>query len=202
MSSAAPQTADRRQLSPDALERLRQTIIAHFAEHLYHRVGLRDICSAAKVSPKTVYKYFGNKEELMLACVEPDLRALTERAREGAEAAADAREALRALTDAQFGFYAEHPAVARVIFLNLPPAFWVEQRSPAQTEFQQLFEATLARVGGDLRLPEGAPLGLLRDAVSGGGHRVIMRWLIDGERADLRAQGRHFFDVLSGVIGL
>lgn len=194
-------TPDRRQISPEALERLRQSIVRHFAEHLYHRVGIRDICTDAQVSPKTVYKYFGTKEELMLGCIEPDLRALTERARQGAAEASTPREALRALTSAQFGFYAEHPAVARVIFLNLPPAFWIEERSPAQTAFQRLFAQQLAALAADARLTESR-LALLRDAVSGAGHRVIMRWLVDGERDDLRARGELFYSVLSGLVGI
>lgn len=198
--SAGPAT-DLRRIQPADLERLRRTVIAHFAEHMHHRVGMRAICEDARVSSKTVYKYFGSKEALLLACIEPDLRALTERAEALATAASTPTEALFALGAAQFMFYAEHPAVARIVFLNLPAAYWLEQVSPAQTAFQALLERTLraAVEEGSLRLPPGASWDLARDIVNGAAYRIIVRWLLDGSRADLVALGATFATVIARV---
>ena len=65
---------DKRTLAPEALENLRKTVIELFANGLFHEVGIREIASKAKVSPQTIYKYFGNKDELIFACIEPDLK--------------------------------------------------------------------------------------------------------------------------------
>ncbi len=55
---------DRRKISADALERLRATVVELFASGLFHEVGMREIARTAQVSPKTIYKYFGDKERL------------------------------------------------------------------------------------------------------------------------------------------
>ena len=54
-------TTDKRKISPDALERLRTTVIELFAEGLFHQIGMREIASRAGVGLQTIYKYFGNK---------------------------------------------------------------------------------------------------------------------------------------------
>ena len=184
------------------LERLRQTLIAHFGEHLYHRVGLRDICREAGVSTKTVYKYFGSKDELLLACVEPGLRELTERTRAGIAAAGTPRAALQVFAEEQFRFYAEHPEVARIVFLNIPEAYWLEGRSAAHGELQVLLEAALGRVADAFKLPADAEITLLHDICSGSVYRIIVRWLIEGQRVDLRQHGQIFFDLLATSVGL
>lgn len=182
MTVEAAARRDARTLGEPALEALRTTILSHFARDRYHRVGIRDICAEARVSPKTVYKYFGNKEELLLACIEPDMAELARRASDAHDAAADPLAALRAFADVQLRFYAENPAVARIVFLNIPMSYWLEHHSPAQSEFQALLERTLRVALGPLSAPQ---LQMVRDAASGAVHRVIVRWLAEGEPDDL-----------------
>lgn len=195
-------THDARRIQPDDLERLRRTVIGHFAEDMHHRVRIRAICEEARVSTKTVYKYFGSKEALLLACIEPDLQALTDRAEAMAREADTPTDALFALGAAQFSFYAARPAVARIVFLNLPAAYWIEQVSPAQTAFQALLDRVLraAREHGAITLPPGASGELVRDIVNGAAYRVITRWLLDGSREDLVTRGRRFAEVIAQAL--
>ena len=69
---------DKRLIAPEAIEKLRKTVLALFADNHFHEVGIRDICKQAGVSQKTIYKYFGNKEQLLLACIEQDLQTLSD----------------------------------------------------------------------------------------------------------------------------
>ena len=59
--------ADGRLIKPETLTLLRNTILECFAQGQFHQVGIREICQKARVSPQTVYKYFGNKEGLFTA---------------------------------------------------------------------------------------------------------------------------------------
>lgn len=195
--SNQPATGDARRLGQAELERLRRTIISHFASHLYHQVGLREICRDAQVSPKTVYKYFGSKEELMLACVEPDLEELLRHTRVAVEGATGRREALWAVARCQFAFYAERPAVARVVFLNLPEAYWMEQRSPAELAREVLVNELLAAAAPERRRGEAA---LVIDVSAGAVRRLVVRWLIEGQTHDLRARGEAFLSLMEGVV--
>ncbi|MCK0068098.1 TetR/AcrR family transcriptional regulator [Kordiimonas laminariae] len=188
--------SDKRKIKPEALESLRATILALFSEDEFHRVGIRDICKRAKVSPQTVYKYYGNKEELLLACIEPDMVELTALAKERSRTAVGLKAKLSALASTQFEFYAERPVIAKLVFMNLPPIFWVNRASVAQAEFQDLYEDVLkeARAAGEL--PDTLDLTLLQDISSGAASRVILRWLSAGAKDDLRTSGKAYFELL------
>lgn len=181
----AAMSKDKRKLAEDTLEALRHTIIEHFSGGQFHEVGIRDICQHAKVSPKTVYKYFGSKEDLLLACIETDLNNLTLRAESMLASLEDPRQRLHALVEAQLGFYAENPTIARIVFLNLPVAYWVSQQSEAQTRFQiiSLHEISEAQRQGII-IPDIAPR-MVQDITSGAVNRLITRWLLDGCVEDL-----------------
>src|SRR5664280_2721668 len=61
-------------------EREHQTLeAAHalFAEHGYARVTMDDVADAVGVTKPLLYRYFGNKERLYLACMEPEGELLT-----------------------------------------------------------------------------------------------------------------------------
>lgn len=61
---------------PEALERLRRVIIELLAADQLQNVSMREIIRRGQVSPNTIYKYFGSKEQLFLACISPDLHQL------------------------------------------------------------------------------------------------------------------------------
>jgi len=180
---------DRRVIRPEALRRLRSIIIEHFSRAEYHEVGIRDICKQAGVSPQTVYKYFGNKEDLLLACVEEDLARLGENAVAAATAAGDDVEAgLRGIFGAQFDFYAEHAAIARIIFLNLPTSYWVKRRSAAHARFYDAMERLIAEQQQLGKIRGDVPADVLRDWVTGGANRMLLRWITQGgDPAELAA---------------
>lgn len=59
-----------------ARARIRNAALQHFAEYGFHRATIRDIASAAGVSPGMVRHYFGSKDELRKACDSYALEAL------------------------------------------------------------------------------------------------------------------------------
>lgn len=189
-------TKDGRQINPDALEKLRQTIIGLFADNAFQDVGIRDICKQSGVSPQTVYKYFGDKQELMLACIEEDLAELTRQCEDRYREATTLREAAEALCLGQFEFYAAHPTIARIMFMNLPASYWIERRSDVQTRYQVLLKEFLDRVRTEGRISGAYETTIAQDIVTGAASRIIIRWLTDGAQQDLVSVGQQFCDVL------
>lgn len=191
-----PMREDKRKLAQPTLEALRHTIIQHFSDALYHEVGIRDICQQAKVSPKTVYKYFGSKQELLLACIETDLNELTDNATQLMERESQHLMRLRALVLAQLTFYANNPTVARIVFLNLPAAYWVNQQSAAQTRFQTIsLQALIEAQRCGVIAPHIKPQ-MVQDLSAGAVNRLITRWLLDGCENDLLAMGTEAMQAL------
>lgn len=127
---------DRRKISPEALERLRRTVIELFAEGLFHEVGIRDVARRAKVGMPTIYKYFGGKDELIYACIEQDLRGLTEDLQTAVAGAdpSDVRAQIQAFGLTFFGFYLTNRRIAEIVFLNVPARKWTVEPGFVQVE--------------------------------------------------------------------
>jgi TetR/AcrR family transcriptional regulator, fatty acid metabolism regulator protein len=118
---------DRRQLTDGKREKIRQVIINLFADALFHDVGIRDICARAEVTPKTIYKHFGNKETLLISAIAPDMARLTQDMEVAATGLASTTDRLEAVTSAFISFYFDNLPVARIVFLNIPSAYFVSQ---------------------------------------------------------------------------
>lgn len=176
-------SADKRLISGEALEKLRNVLIRLFSEGMFHEVGIRDICTQAKVSPKTVYKYFGNKEQLLAACVEQDLKDLAELTADKVEEVESVKDKIRAQVDVILNFYQQRPAVARMVFLNIPIVYWLQSASPAHFQHRQIGrDVYKLAVEQDLIKP-GLQEDIVSEMIAGGINRVISSCLYE-DKAD------------------
>ena len=179
------QSPDKRKLSPDKREALRQVIIELFADALFHDVGLREICARAGVTPRTVYKHFGNKNDLLLAAITPDLDRLSALIQDAASGQAPPATRIKAALNVYTKFYLENEPVARIVFLNIPSAYFVA--SPAFVQERQLAAIkdliAEARAAGMAR--DDAPLDDQVDACAAVAMRAMHRALtIEAGAAD------------------
>lgn len=149
-------SSDKRQISANKLEALRHVIVKLFSENLFHDVGIRDICAKAGVAPKTIYKHFGNKDALLMAAIRPDIDELTSRLEAAVARDADVETRMAALGQEFVGFYLENPAIARIIFLNIPSAALV-----AHPDFMLSGQLSAAH----RLIKEGQDAGVLRSDV-------------------------------------
>ena len=147
------------------------------------------IARGAGVGPATIYKYFGSKDELIFACVQPEVRELGRRLTDvgTTTAAQHTHERLQAFSRTFIGFYLTHRQIGEVVYLTIPARNWVEDANFIQT--QQL------AVGVEI-LQQGQERGEVRDDVSavlllelmaGAMHRYMMRLLLAGGEADSNA---------------
>jgi AcrR family transcriptional regulator len=115
MPVAAPPTRTR--LPREA--RIEQTLtVAHdlFAERGYATVTMDEVAAAVGVTKPLLYNYFGNKERLYLACMEPAGDALLAAVVGAVERSATPEAALRAGIHAFFDFVDRDRGAWRVLF--------------------------------------------------------------------------------------
>ena len=66
-------------IDPDTRNRIEQAARELFAGREFHRVKLIDIARSARISLQTLYKYYGNKENVLFASLETWLATLAQR---------------------------------------------------------------------------------------------------------------------------
>ena len=182
---------DGRLISTEHLEKLRGTVIELFAAGSFQSVGMRDIARRAGVGPATIYKYFGSKDELIFACIQPEMQQLGQRLLAVSEARRDAptRSRFEGFAEEFVSFYAEHRQIGEIVYLTIPARNWVENRAFIQT--QQLgVGAEILRDGqarGEVRTD--VPPELLIELMAGAVHRYMMRMLL--APADERTGQQH-----------
>ena len=113
----ASSTLTRSRLSREA--RIEQTLaVAHdlFAERGYATVTMDEVAAAVGVTKPLLYNYFGNKEQLYLACMEPAGEALLTAVVGAVERSATPVEALQAGIHAFFEFVDCDRDAWRVLF--------------------------------------------------------------------------------------
>ena len=198
----AVKSSDKRVLAPEALEELRITVIDLFSNGMFHEVGIREIARKAKVSPQTIYKYFGNKDELIFACIEPQLKEMLEmlQATVAANKSAGIATQIDVFCQAYVGYFLEHRAFAEIVFINIPLRKW--QSDPHFVQYQHL--------GIMLELlQEGQQAGVIRQDVpveellivlSGAAYRYMVYALSCDLGNDPAAVGERLNKLLSPLI--
>jgi AcrR family transcriptional regulator len=93
-------------------------VVAHalFAERGYGAVTMDDVATAVGVTKPLLYNYFGNKEQLYLACMRPAGDALLSAVVEAIERSSGPEQALRLGLHAFFDFVDQDRGAWRVLF--------------------------------------------------------------------------------------
>jgi AcrR family transcriptional regulator len=145
---------------------MEQTLsVAHglFAERGYAAVKMDEIAAAVGVTKPLLYNYFGNKEQLYIACMERAGDSLTKTIGEAVEGTASPGDALGAGVRAFFAF------------LDSDRAAWAV-----------LFDETLPQAG-DVAERVGAYRGLIVELVSAAMMRQLPQQVRDAARVEVEA---------------
>lgn len=192
------QNKDKRYLAEESLEKLRNTIIGLFSEGLYHQVGIREICKQAGVSPHTVYKYFGSKEDLLYASIAKDMQVLASEITDVAAQGLSFKLKLTASSRAFFDFYRRNPAIAKIVFLNIPISYWVDRNKYVQNRYKNYILLMIQEGQKNKAIAAHDPEFLL-EMVMGAAYRLIVKWLVD-ENCDFEIMVKTFNDVVQQFI--
>jgi AcrR family transcriptional regulator len=154
-----------------------------FAERGYAAVKMDHVAAAVGVTKPLLYAYFGNKEGLYLACMEPAAQALQETVASAVARAEHPADALRLGVQAFFSFVDRDRDAWRVLFDETVPAGGDIARRVAQDREQ--LAAAVVRLSV-ARLPEGGgtrtaiEVEALSSALLGAAESLARWWLHTG----------------------
>ncbi|MBO6544591.1 MAG: TetR/AcrR family transcriptional regulator [Alphaproteobacteria bacterium] len=168
---------DKRQLSSAKREAIRRVIVDLFAGALFHDVGMRDICERAGVTPKTLYKHFGNKDALLICAIEPDMHRLTASMEAASLTGGGVAQRFSAVGRAFFRFYFSHVPIARIVFLNIPSAYFVSQPDFIQSDQLAVMKKLVVEGQKDGTIRGDMAADLLVEALAGIAMRTMFRLL-------------------------
>ena len=193
-ADAPKDPADKRRLSEEARERLRAVVVDLFAEGLFHQVGMREIAKRAGVGLATIYKYFGAKEDMVVACLEPDLERLLQSLALASRCEVGAKRRTRAYLVAFVRFHLENPQLAEIVHLNTPAKLWVETEGGLMRDQRAVLAEILRHGVRETSVRSDISVDEIVDLVAGAMRQFILRVIEDGSNeADPDAEGERLF---------
>ena len=168
---------------PQREEQLVSAARALFGERGYAGVTMDDVARAVGVTKPLLYAYFGNKERLFLACLEPAAEELVETVVDAVAAAEDPAQALELGVHAFFAFVDRNRDSWRVLFDDtVPPsgqlARWVgDHRDRIET---MVARALLARMPARRRQRAAVEVEALSVALLAASEALARWWVRTG----------------------
>ena len=182
---------DNRLIKPEVIDKLKSTLIECFSKGQFHEVGLREICRLAKVSPNTIYKYCGTKENLLYFCIKEDMDTLNQSIIDSLQGNVTFRARIQAFADVWFAYYQANPAIARIVFLNIPQAYWMSPQYYMQKDLIAFLQEFLSGMQNDGLIKAQLNIPHALDMIIGSANRIAIRWLTieggDAQLAELKA---------------
>lgn len=155
-----------------------------FAERGFAAVTMDEVAARVGVTKPLLYTYFGNKERLYLACMEPAGEALVATVADAVRASSSPAEALRAGVHAFFAFVDADRSAWRVLFdETLPAGAEPARRAAAQRDrlVSLVAAAQLARLPEERRAAAQARTEALSAALLGAAEALARWWLRHGD---------------------
>jgi AcrR family transcriptional regulator len=166
-------------------EREQQTLDqarALFATHGYAAVTMDQVAAAVGVTKPLLYNYFGNKEQLYLACLERAGDGLVATVVDAVGETSEPAEALRTGLRAFFEFVDEDRAAWSVLFDETLPAGGeiADQIASYRTRLRDLTAASIAeQIPAERRDRARTEVEALSTAVMGAAEALVRWWLKD-----------------------
>jgi AcrR family transcriptional regulator len=164
-------------------ERERQVLEAArelFAERGHAAVTMDEVAAAVGVTKPLLYAYFGNKERLYLACMEPAADTLVAAVVRAVEGTSTPEEALRCGIHAFFAVVDEDRAAWRVLFDESVPTSGAVARSVAERRDRLtglVVAALLEQLPAPQRDRQRASVEALSAALLGAAEALARWWL-------------------------
>jgi AcrR family transcriptional regulator len=170
------------------------------AEHGYAATTVEDILSRARMSRRTFYQFFSNREECFLAAYDTALEEAMERLAlahngNGRRWTGQVETALSAL----FEYLASEPGLARVWLVEAPslgPA-GIERHERTMSLLAERLAGLRANGGGD---GSNGHAAVRFEASVGAVHRVVQARLLDGRADELPELAPHLARVVRGLV--
>lgn len=182
-------------LEPESRKRLEAVVMDVFSKEDFHKANIRTVAKMAGVSFSTIYKYYGSKEGLLFAFVDKRLGVLTERIVDHLQGLENLKEKLRKVFWVQLDYYERDPELGRIIFMTVPLATWMKDRTFVQKKMIHLYLDTLRQGQEQGILNPNVRTGVLLDIMHGLVQRSFFMWIYRGQQSSLSGQANKLFEM-------
>jgi AcrR family transcriptional regulator len=183
-------------LRPEVQARLERAVLDIFSQSDFHKANIRDVAKRAGVSFSTIYKYYGSKERLVFAFVDVWLGDLTERIVDHLQGIEDLKEKMRKVLWLQLDYYERNPHLGRILFMTLPMATWMADKTFQQKKMIHLYLDVLKKGQAQGVLNPEVRAGVLLDFMLGMVQRSFVMWTQRGCRESLAGQANVLFEMV------
>lgn len=183
-------------LRPAVQARLEQAVLTIFSQSDFHKANIREVAKKAGVSFSTIYKFYGSKERLVFAFVDVWLGHLTDRITDHLQGIEDLKEKLRKVLWLQLDYYERNPHLGRIIFMTLPMATWMADKTFQQKKMIHLYLDVLKNGQAQGILNPKVRAGVLLDFMLGLVQRTFVMWNQRGCQEHLAGQANVLFDMV------
>ncbi len=183
-------------LRPEVYHRLEKAVLDIFSNADFHKANIRDVAKLAGVSFSTIYKHCGSKERLVFAFVDIWLGKLTERITDHLQGIEDLKEKLRKVLWLQLDYYERNPGLGRILFMTLPMATWMADKTFQQKKMTNLYLEVLKKGQQEGVLNPHVRAGVLLDFMLGFVQRSFFMWVQRGQKESLAGQTSMLFDMV------
>jgi len=153
----------------------------------YHEAGLRDIAKLSGVSPRCIYKYFPNKEQLLVAMNNEGLKLMMEEMKQQLAGISSAGARLGKMTYFYLEFFQRHYTVAWQVYVTTNLSMWhkSEEAWKNLTQTEAVLNEILAdgQRSGEIR--QDIDVNAVRLLYFGGIRFAIQSWLASERRWEL-----------------
>ncbi|MEW6615362.1 MAG: TetR/AcrR family transcriptional regulator [Thermodesulfobacteriota bacterium] len=184
------------ELSPEIQDRIEAAVLDVFAKNNFHEASIRTVAKKARVSLSYIYKYYGNKEKLVLFFADKWLKELTGRMIDHLNGIEEPKEKLRKIFWLCLEFCERKIDEARIMFLNIPLNSWVRDESFKQEKYYKVLSDVLkdGQKSGVFN-PDVHP-SMLLDIINGILIRRFSMWFSRGEKESLTNDVNKLFEMV------
>jgi AcrR family transcriptional regulator len=178
----AVRTARREQISVEQRNRLALAMVDAVGENGYRQTTVADVTSRARLSRKTFYEHFANKQDCFLTTYDQIMARAVRRMEQAYQEADGWPERAEAAIRALFEAAVENPGAVRLVLLEINSlgAAGLERRERSIGHYERFIRDALELAPG-----KGGLSDPVLKAAIGGLNRVLYRRVLAGERAEL-----------------
>ena len=187
-------------LDPEARERSRLALLTLLATAPVHKIAMRDAARRAELGLATLYKYFGGKEAMVRAVVDPEMDALIEALDAASRREVGVKARFQAVLRAHLSFVRDRAEAARAVWLNLPAGVWTAEPESWRLRRRAVLAHILTNGVHDRSVRADFAPESLAELVLGALDGVIEASLREAEKIDPGRRAERMFAALWPVV--
>lgn len=183
-------------MPPATRLRVEAAVLNVFSAQEFHKVKLADVAADANVSLKTIYKFYGSKENLLFESLDTWIGQLTARMIDHLKGIADFKERLRKVFWLILDYFEKNPKVAQLLMTSVHLSSLKHTDAFRQPELMALFMRVLREGRAQGVLTDEVNEAVVLDFIIGITERTALMWMIRGQEGSLSEQANTLFEML------